>query len=329
MRRLAITLTLAALLAGCLASTASAARLLGGMGDQNSTSFSDPDFKKLGIKRSRYIVAIDAILYDGGRQAIAGYMNQARAAKIDVVVAFNQQGASRCPNVNCAIPSLSLYTKAVKAWRATYPYVRNYNFWNETNSATQPTGPTKTSVLKKTAALYKAAVKICGRKCTVTGPDILDQGIGDKRKSIRVRNQKRMLKWVGMFLKYAGKKNYPDVWGLHNYGDTNYSRSLGTQFFMKSVAKKGQVWVTETGGIYAFKTQDGKVVFKPDAARQARATRYAYKLARSNRRITRLYYYQWRKNNAGDFFDAGIRSFEGPLRPAYNELKKLPKSFWR
>jgi hypothetical protein len=216
----------------------------------------------------------------------------------------------------------------MQAWRKTYPFVRSYNFWNETNSATQPTGPTKAGVLKKTAALYTAAVRICGRKCTVTGPDILDQGIGDTRKSIRVRNQKRMLTWVGLFLKYAGKKNYPDVWGLHNYGDTNYQRSLGTQFFMKQVARKGQVWVTETGGIYEFKTQDGKVVFKPDAARQAKATTYANKLARSNRRITRLYYYQWRKNNAADFFDAGIEAFDGTLRPAYDSLKKLPKSFW-
>ena len=71
---------------------------------------------------------------------------------------------------------------------------------------------------------------MCGRKCTVTGPDLLDQGVGDKRKSVRVRNQKRMVKWVAMFLRYAG--SYPKIWGIHNYGDTNYGRSTGTAFML-------------------------------------------------------------------------------------------------
>ena len=64
--------------------------------------------------------------------------------------------------------------------------------------------------------------------------------------------------------------------------------------------------------------------------RASRAINYAYSIARKNRsRITRLYYYQWRKNNAGDFFDAGIERFDGSLRPSYAELKRLPKSIWK
>src|SRR5205085_1978801 len=160
-----------------------------------------------------------------------------------------------------------------------------------TNSATQPTGPTRAGVLRKTAALYVAAKRLCGRRCTVTGPDILDQGIGDKRRSVRVRNQKRLLKWASLFLRYAGR-NYPKIWGFHNYGDTNYGRSAGTAFFLKRVARRGQVWVTETGGIYAFTQQSGKVVFRPNAARAAKGTKNAYSIARKyRRRITRLYYY--------------------------------------
>ena len=204
-----------------------------------------------------------------------------------------------------------------------------FNFWNETNSATQPTGPTRAKVLRKTVALYLAAKRICGGKCTVTGPDILDQGIGDKRRSVRVRNQKRMSKWVSMFLRFAGGRNYPKIWGFHNYGDTNYGRSLGTAYFLSHIARRGQVWVTETGGIYSFRQQGGKLVFAPNLSRQTKATTNAYKVARKFRRITRLYYYQWRKNNADDFFDAGIEDFGGTLRPAYQALTKLPSSFWR
>jgi hypothetical protein len=147
---------------------------------------------------------------------------------------------------------------------------------------------------------------------------------------VRSRNQKRMKKWVSLFLRYAGRRNYPTLWGIHNYGDTNYGRSTGTAFMLNSVAKKGEVWVTETGGIFSFRLQSGKMTFKPNASRQAKATTNAYKIAKKfSRRIKRLYYYQWRKNNAGDFFDAGIIAFNGALRPAYSSLRKLPKSVWR
>jgi hypothetical protein len=330
MRRFTLIACLAALIAAGITTTTASAALIAGIGDQNASTFSDPNFKKLGVKRTRYIVPWDAILREPGKTQLNNWMVAVKAAKLKPVVAFNPTGGSRCPSSPCVIPSAKSYTRAFKAFRKKYPFVKEYNFWNETNSATQPTGPTKASVLKKTAALYKAAKAVCGTKCAVSGPDLLDQGVGDKRKSVRVRNQKRMKKWVDMFLKYAGSKNYPKIWGIHNYGDTNYSRSTGTAFMLKSIAKKGQVWVTETGGIYAFRQQSGTVVFSASAKRQATATNNAYKLAKKfGSRIKRLYYYQWRKNNASDFFDAGIVDFNGNPRSAYGVMKKLPKSIWR
>src|SRR3954449_5669279 len=327
MRRLVL---IACLVTGLTAGavTTAHARLIAGIGDQNSTTFSDPNFKKLHVKRTRFIVPWDAINNDPSR--VQQWMDAAKKAKLKPLVAFNPSGGSRCPARPCSVPSAKSYTRAFKAFHKKYPFVKEYNFWNETNSATQPTGPTRASTLKKTAALYKAALKVCGRSCRVSGPDLLDQGVGDKRKSVRVRNQKRMKKWVALFLKYAGKKHYPKLWGIHNYGDTNYGRSTGTAFMLKSIAKKGEVWVTETGGIYSFRLQSGKTTFKANASRQAKATTNAYKVAKKfSRRIKRLYYYQWRKNNEGDFFDAGIIAFNGALRPAYNSLRKLPKSVWR
>jgi hypothetical protein len=327
MRRLVLTVCLAALIAAGVASTANAA-LIAGIGDQNSTTFSDPNFMKLKVKRTRFIIPWDAITNDPSR--VQQWMDAVKKARLKPLVAFNPSGGSRCPAKPCSIPSTRAYTKAFKAFRKKYPFVKEFNFWNETNSATQPTGPTKSSTLKKTAALYKAALKVCGRKCRVSGPDLLDQGVGDKRRSVRSRNQKRMKKWVALFLKYAGRSHYPKLWGIHNYGDTNYGRSTGTAFMLKSIAKKGEVWVTETGGIYEFRLQSGKLTFKPSASRQAKATTNAYKIAKKyGKRIKRLYYYQWRKNNAGDFFDAGITDFNGALRPAYTSLRKLPKSVWR
>src|SRR4051794_1213477 len=329
MRRLVLIACLAAVMMAGAVTTAHAA-LIAGIGDQNETTFSDPNFKKLKVKRTRLIVPWNVASTAAGRARINGWMAAAKKNKLHVLVAFNPTAGSRCPARPCSIPSARSYTKALKSFRKSYSFVKEFNFWNETNSATQPTGPTKTSTLKKTAALYLAAKKVCGRKCRVSGPDLLDQGVGDKRKSVRSRNQKRMKKWVGLFLKYAGKRNYPTLWGIHNYGDTNYGRSTGTAFMLRSVARKGEVWVTETGGIYEFKTQTGTVVFKPSASRQAKAETNAYKVAKKFKsRIKRLYYYQWRKNNLGDFFDAGIVDPFGGLRPAYKALKKLPKSVWK
>ena len=327
MRRLTLICCLAALVAAGMSTTAFAA-LKGGIGDQNASSFSDPHFRALGVKRTRLIVPYDAIFKSPGQ--VDQWVKAALAAKLEPLIAFNPSQGSHCPARPCSVPSTKAYTRAFKAWRKKYPKVKLFNFWNETNSATQPTGATRASTVKKAVKLYLAAKRVCGRKCTVTGPDMLDQGIGDKRKSVRVRNQKRMAKWVGMFLRFAGRRNYPKVWGFHNYGDTNYGRSTGTKFFLRKIARRGQVWVTETGGIYAFRQQSGKVVFKPNASRQAKATTFAFTIAKKfRRRITRLYYYQWRTNNATDFFDAGIIDFNGNLRPAYGRLKKLPRSFWR
>jgi hypothetical protein len=329
MRRLVLTTFLVVLLAAGAVSTAHAA-LIAGIGDQNASTFTDPNFKKLHVKRTRLIVAWDAINNAAGRAGLNQWMTAAHKAKLDILVAFNPTAGSKCPAKPCSIPNAKAYKKAFSAFHKKYRYVHAYNFWNETNSATQPTGPTKVSTIKKTVALYKSAKAVCGRSCRVSGPDLLDQGVGDPRRSVRVRNQARMKKWVSLFLRYAGSRNYPTLWGIHNYGDTNYGRSTGTAFILRNVAKKGEVWVTETGGIYSFRLQSGKLTFKPNAKRQAKSVTNAYRLAKKfGSRIKRLYYYQWRKNNSGDFFDAGIVDFAGALRPAYTSLKKLPSSVWK
>src|SRR3954452_22727599 len=159
MRRLVLIACLAALMTAGIASTANAA-LVAGIGDQNSSTFTDPNFKKLKVKRTRLIVPYDAVLREPGASALKQWLDAVKKAKLKPLVAFNPSGGSRCPARPCSIPSKARYTKAFKAFRKKYPFVKEFNFWNETNSATQPTGPTKASTLKKTAALYLAAKRI-------------------------------------------------------------------------------------------------------------------------------------------------------------------------
>ena len=68
MRRFVLIACLAALLAAATSGTAAAA-LKGGIGDQNSSTFGDPAFKALHVKRTRLIVPYDAIFKNPGSLA--------------------------------------------------------------------------------------------------------------------------------------------------------------------------------------------------------------------------------------------------------------------
>jgi hypothetical protein len=76
------------------------------------------------------------------------------------------------------------------------------------------------------------------------------------------------------------------VCGLHNYSDINRFRSVGTRTLIHALGCR-RIWLTEAGGIYRLDA------FRADGRRQARAIRWMFHLARSSRRITRLYVYSW------------------------------------
>src|SRR4051812_33463547 len=122
MRRLVLLTCLAALIAATATSTASAA-LIAGIGDQNASTFTDANFKKLKVKRTRLIIAWDAINSADGRSRIDPWMAAAKAAKLKVLVAFNPTSGSACPSKPCSIPSAKAYTKAFKAFRKRYSFV--------------------------------------------------------------------------------------------------------------------------------------------------------------------------------------------------------------
>jgi hypothetical protein len=191
------------------------------------------------------------------------------------------------------------YTAALRAFRAKYPWIRTIQPWNEANHQSQPTGRNP-----KRAAQYYNAVRLNCRGCTITAADVLDSP-----------NLKR---WLPAFLKTAQGK--PRLWGLHNYTDTNRFRSAGTRAMLKLV--KGQVWLTETGGIVAFTTSSGKVALRHDEKRARRAIDFLFKLARTSPRITRVYVYQWRKTAPGDRFDAGLVAPDNAPRASLSALRR-------
>jgi hypothetical protein len=138
------------------------------------------------------------------------------------------------------------------------------------------------------------------RGCKIIAADVIDEV--------------NMEGWLRVFKKTAKK---PRIWGLHNYRDTNKRKGQrlgGTKRLLKAV--KGEIWLTETGGIVKFGRS-----FPRDEHRAARAVAYALKLARDNERVQRVYLYNWTGAKPSDRFDAGFIAPDGTARPAYDVLR--------
>jgi hypothetical protein len=225
-------------------------------------------------------------------------------------VAFNPDSGARCPARPCRAPSVSSYRRAVTRFRRLFPFVRIYQPWNESNSRTQPTTGARGARL--VAKYYEVLRRVCGRRCAVTGADIQDIG--------------RFTDYVKTFLRHVRKR--PRAMGFHNYTDTNRRRYANTARFVKAMPRGTKVWLTETGGIYAFTQQDGTVSLAPSEARAGRSMTHMFRIWRRYRRqIERIYVYQWSVNFSGDRFDAGVIGPDGSPRSSYRVLRKHRRYF--
>jgi hypothetical protein len=268
-----------------------------GISDQDPATFSDSRFTALGMRYARIITPWNSIFTEPDR--LDAWLQAAKAAGIEPLVSFNHARSDQCPARPCSPPSIARYTAAFKAFYAKYPWVRSYQPWNEANHQSQPTGKNP-----KRAAQYYNVVRANCHGCTITAADVLDSP--------------NLKHWLAVFKKFANGK--PRLWGLHNYTDTNRFRSSGTKTMLRLV--KGQLWLTETGGIVAFTTAGGKVALRHDEKRARRAIDFLFRLARTTKRITRVYVYQWRKTQTGDRFDAGLVAPDDTPRPSLSALRR-------
>jgi hypothetical protein len=300
MRRLVLIACLAALATGVAAQSASA--LVAGIGDQNASTFSDPSFRALHVKRTRLIVAWDAVNSAAGRQRLNQWMAGARAAHLRILVAFNPTAGSRCPSRPCSLPSSSRYTKAFKAFRKRWPSIRIVSPWNEANHRSQPTFNNP----KRAAQYYKVVKRYC-RGCTIVAADVIDET--------------NMVSWVKVFKRYVHGSR---LWGLHNYKDTNPRKGQkmgGTRLLVRNV--RGPIWLTETGGIVYFKLPSGGVLFKKSESRANKALKRMFRLAkRYRKRIKRVYVYDWAQGRKRNRFDSGLLRKDGVARPGYFTVKR-------
>lgn len=297
------TVALASLVAGVamlLPTTASGAAKVG-VGDNSPAIFQDPLYQQLGSKITRKIVPIDTIEKGGpGLTDLDLYMNLARASGVEVMIAFNPTSGHKF-NTTRDLPSPAQYRRYFRQYLQRYPWQRVYQPWNEVNHFSQPTYKNP----RRAAEFTNIAVKAC-RKCKITAGDFLDQ--------------KGLASYFKRFKKALKVK--PKYWALHNYSDTNRFRSKGTREFLR-LTKRGEVWLSETGGVVQLCPR--RCSFEYSEQRAAKAIRYMFKLARSNKRITRLYTYSFYGVPRSERFDAGLVGPDGRKRPGYDELAKRMK----
>jgi hypothetical protein len=288
-----ILLALALALTAWMSVPAGAHAFTIGMSDQKVGMWQDPRFQRLGIRQVRLLMSYDSVLKgDFSRYDLWMTAAQSRGADVLLTVNHHSRHAER-------LPTLAQYRRVVRILRKRYPWVRTMSAWNEANHSSQPTYRHP----RRAAQYYNVMRSEC-KGCRVVAADLLDQS--------------NMLSWLATFKRHAKR---PRIWGLHNYQDSNHFRPLratGTRLLLRAV--KGEVWLTEAGGIVRFSSRyrGGK----RGEARAARAVAHTFAVARSSSRIKRVYLYHWDADPKFLTWDSAFVAANGRARPALDVLRK-------
>jgi hypothetical protein len=313
-RRVLPACLLALSLALVLLAPATSGAYVVGLGDQNAAVFTNPYFQQLGVKRTRLITQYDSVFHE--RAQLDAWLAAARAARMEVVVAFNPPATMTCPNLghnhSCRLVSSGSYKAAFRAFRRRYPWVRIFQPWNEVNNLTQPTAHFPAALV----TYYKIVRQYC-RGCTVLGADIQD-----------IPNMVPYTKQLLADFRRAHVAT-PRLWGVHNYSDTNRfvpDRNSSMRKLVKLLP--GKLWITETGGLFRFQPQNSRQTFRPDLNRQKRAMAAIFKQAdRYRRKIDRVYLYQWFASSPLNRWDSAILDVHGLPRPVFDVLLQHTRAF--
>lgn len=203
------------------------------------------------------------------------------------------------------LPSPARLARELRRIRAHQPELREVATWNEANHCGEPTchKPALT-------ARYYLALRAACPGCTVLAAEVLDMP--------------NMRSWVRSFERALPERQRRGLtWGLHNYLDANRLRTSGTRALL--AATRGQIWLTETGGIVRRATVK-KVTFPESVDHAAVATRWLFqRLVPLSPRITRVYLYHW-SATPGASWDSALIGERGEVRPALRVLRNVLQS---
>ncbi len=303
MRRLLLALVAAlALTATAGAGTASA--LVIGIADQKADMFFDERFEDLGIKHARLNVGWDVMRSGWQVAEVDRWMFFARLSGVDPLVSFGHSRTKRR-----SLPTPRRFMREFVRFRKRYPWVTTFATWNEANHCGEPT----CHKARLVGRYYNGLRRRC-KGCIVLAAELLDMP--------------NMLSWVRRFKRQA--KGEPRWWGLHNYVEANRFTTTRLRGLLRRV--RGQVWLTEVGGLVKRRTNKKYTVKRiPESKWHAlRVTRYIFrKVVPLDRRITRVYLYHWNSSTARDTWDSALVDHRGKRRPAFDELKKQVRTLER
>jgi hypothetical protein len=271
---------------------------LAGIGDEQPEMFGDPLWLQLHTKIARYIAPWDAVAHRDELTRATAWIRGAEEQHVQLLVAFYHSEHS--PSV---LPSVAQYRHDVQKFLKRFPYVHQYQAWDEANRGTIR-GVLASPSASTTARYYQALKRLC-TKCTVIGLDVLDQA-----------NIAPTLEYISEFKREVGRLHtvMPSTWGLHDYSDVNRRESWRTRDVGRALG--GRIWLTETGGIVhfggLFPNRHGSGL-----TRAARVINYTFALAGSEPQVSRLYLYQWTGGVNSTRFDAGLTDVRHRPRAGY------------
>jgi hypothetical protein len=308
LRPILLAATLAALALSVAASSAlggsasvrahASSSYLTGLGDEQTTMFSNPLYQQLNTKIARYIAPYDAAVRSDGLAKARAWIAAAEAQHEQVLVAFYHS-----EHTPTKLPSVATYQKDVAAFVKDFPNVRQYQAWDESNRGNIKhvlASPSASGAAK----YYQALIRAC-KGCTAIGLDVLDAAVITPT-----------LRYIAEFKREIARLHtvMPKIWGLHNYSDVNRLQGWRTSQLVRALG--GQVWLTETGGIVkfgpSFPNRRGAGL-----TRAAKALKFMFKLAGEHSQIKRLYIYDWSGGVASTRFDAGLTNAHDQPRAGY------------
>jgi hypothetical protein len=269
-----------------------------GIADQKASVFADERLRDLGLGYARRSVAWDALRFADQRADLDDWVREAQLMGAEPLITFARSrkitGREHRP------PTAVQFLREFLHFRKRYPGVKTWSAWNEANLC-----GVGTCEKPELVASYFNAIRRNCPGCKVVAADLLDQP--------------NMVRWVRAFRRAA--RIEPKYWGLHDYIDANRFQSTGTVRLLRAV--RGEVWLTEIGGLVA-RRNSSTIKLPQGKAHAALVTRFIFdRLARLDRRVARIYIYHWRSTTRRDSWDSALVGSDNRPRPALNVLKRV------
>jgi len=268
-----------------------------GIADQKPGVFDDERLGNLGVGYARHSVPWDALRFPEQVADLDAWVRGAQRIGAEPMITFSR---SRDLPRRHKPPGSNEFLIQFRRFRARYPSIRTYSSWNEANHC--GTGTCRKPYL---VASYFDAIRRNCPGCKVVAADLLDQP--------------NLAGWARAFRRATHVE--PRYWALHGYIDANRFQTVHTRALLGAV--KGEIWLTEIGGIVARRNRS-QIKLPAGKAHAARATRFIFdRLGRVSPRITRIYLYHWSSSTPFDSWDSALIGADGKRRPALAVLERV------